>query len=162
MENKPKRPVSVWIAQIILLLGVLFSALLVVVGALLWGKSGTLAVVEFVPLLISLGLAAFFFFAFWGMAKRQRYGRWLGVAALSLTLLVSLLGQIFPAEGPLERYEYKNSAERLGGIIGGLTIFGLFLWLILHVAFSKRVTEFFNSATTTEIYEPPSLPTFDD
>ena len=161
MEIKPKRPVSVWIAQIILFIATLLMLLSTALTAFILASSRTTAALGLlIPIVFTLGLAALFFFGFWGMVKRRSYGRWLGVAGLSLCLLFSVISQMFPVDGPLQRYEYKNDAERFGGLIGGAIMFGLFLWLILHLAFSKRVTEFFSPAASPEIGEPPPPPTF--
>lgn len=163
METKQKRPVSIWIAQILLAIVVLFMLFSAGLTVLILVGSGSMAALGLlIPIAFSLGLGALFFFGFWGMAKRKSYGRWLGVAGLSLCLLFSLIAQLFPVDGPMQRYEYKNGAERFGGFIGGAIMFGLFLWLILHIALSKRVTEFFSPFASSEIEEPPPPPTFND
>jgi len=163
MESKPKRPVSVWVAQIILSIVVLLMLLsLAMTIFIIFAGGATSSIVLIIPILFSVAVAAFYFAGVYGMAIRRSWGRWLGVTALSLCLIFSTIAQLFPVDGPMQRYEYKNGAERFGGFIGGAIIFGLFLWLILHLALSKRVTEFFAPVASPEIDEPPPPPTFED
>src|SRR4051812_23322674 len=97
METKTKRPVSIWIAQILLSLLGLFMLLSVGFSALMLVISGTTAaVVLLIPIIFSLVFAALFFVPVWGMAKRLSFGRWLGVGALSLCLLLYLVAQLVP------------------------------------------------------------------
>jgi hypothetical protein len=164
METKHKRPVSVWIAQIILFVCGLLSLLSLSVTVLwLFGNRGGAGFLIFLfPMVFSLALAALYLGGFYGMATRRAWGRWTGIAALSLVVIGSLYSQVYRVTGPMQYYEYKNGAERFGGFIGGAIVFGLFLWLVLHLAFSKRVTEFFSPFASPEIEEPPPPPTFGD
>jgi len=80
--------------------------------------------------------------AFWGLVKRKWYGKWLSVISLSFTWLLMLVGAVFRPSGPLEYYEYENNTQKIAGFITQATILGLFLLLILYLAFSKRVAAF--------------------
>jgi hypothetical protein len=161
MENKPKRPVSVWIAQILLSLACLWvSALMVWAAIFMFRGGGTITII--IPILFLLAFPAFFFFGVFGMARRRRWGRWLGVAGLSLLFLSALGGQVVGPDGPLHYYAYKNAAEFAGGLMGSLVMFGLLLWLILRLALSEHVTNFFSPPIATTFDEPPPPPTFAD
>ncbi len=147
MENKIKRPLSVWIAQIILLIFGLFFLfppfiflyILIVAGA---PPSTGSVFAALVGIGIYLGLAAFCFAAFFGLVRKQKYARWLGVGLLSLIFLIIAVIQIVRPKGPLQYYEYRNAAELFGAITAQVFMGGLFLFLIFRLAFAKRVTEF--------------------
>lgn len=90
MPPQRKRPISVWIAQIILgLYGV------VGLSIVLWGlykglsegiPNPQLYIVTIVGLLTFNGL---FIGGFWGMAIRKPWGRWLGVAGVTVLLIAT-------------------------------------------------------------------------
>jgi len=163
MENRPKRPASVWIAQILLTipaLAVLFMFFMILLNLPIALRS--FGIIAIIPLIISGFFSGLCFVAVWGMAKRKSYGRWTGVASLSVMFLMSIVGQIVRPQGPMQYYEYKNDAERFGGFIGSTVIWGLFLWLILHVALSKRVTKFFAPIESPLSDVPPPPPSFDE
>src|SRR5215203_6923120 len=91
---KPKRPISVWIAQIIL--GIYAAGIFLLV---LWGLYKGLA--EGIPnpplfIVTTVGIltfAALFFSGVWGMAIRRPWGRWLGVAGLTVLLIAAAITQ---------------------------------------------------------------------
>lgn len=94
MMSKSKRPVSVWIAQIILgLYGV--GITLIVFSGMYRGLTDGIPnpSLYFVTTIGILTFAALFFGAFWGMAIRRSWGRWLGVAALSVLLIAAGITQ---------------------------------------------------------------------
>lgn len=142
-QEKPKRPPSVWIAQILLsLIACVFLAF------------PLLLVVMNVPLSFLFFLSVFFIifvvlpiFSVVGMAKRKNWGRWIGVGVLSILFILVVLGQLIQPEGPLDYYEYENTTQRISGIVTSVIIFGLFLLLILRLAFAKKVSQFFSSST---------------
>jgi hypothetical protein len=162
MENKIKRPVSVWVAQILLgLFALLFLsgvAMLLVVG-----------IQSEIPLVILLVMAAMELFfvalcvaAIWAMAKRRPFGRWLGVAILSLMFILVTLSQLRQASGPFERYEYSNSTQMMSGVLAQIFLTSLILLLALWVAFSKKVSAFFSQANDDFLPNaPPPPPSFD-
>ena len=81
--------------------------------------------------------------SFWGMARRKNYGRWLGVVCLLFLWSFIILGQLFRPSGPYQYYEYSNDAQLIGGVIAAVCFNGLFLLLILRLAFARNVREFF-------------------
>lgn len=162
MSELPRRPISIWIAQILILLTSILLTLIVILVSLRewsWGVYETS--------LSSIGLFAFaaavrvvvvslFVLAFLGLVRRKRYGRWLAVTAISLIVIASIGGQIARPRGPLEYYQYENSAERLGGLFASLVIYGLFGLLLYRLIFGESVNEFFSSSSTeTGFHGPP-------
>ena len=160
MEDKVKRPVSVWIAQVLLLILAVLFLLPSLSSAVSIGPGptsfGMLAV-----MLIGLTISALSIVSFFGMMKRKNYGRWVGVVILSLMPVMSIIGQIRD-KGSLY-FEYENSAQWVGGMTANVLFYGLFLWLILHLALSKNVRAFFSSQRQiAPSGPPPPPPTFDD
>ena len=94
MTLRPKRPVSVWIAQI--LLGIYASGTILIV---VWGLYAGLT--RGIPdpqlfLITTVGVLAFaavFCGGVWGMAIRRPWGRWLGVAGLTILLIGGAITQ---------------------------------------------------------------------
>jgi len=145
MITKPKRPPAVWLTQILLAL----SALLIFVVVLLnlahrlrSEEPFPVAGVIFLCLVVTF-IGVFLLTTFWGLAKRNGYGRWLGVVFLLVFWGLVLMGQLFSPSGPYPYYEYKNNAELVGGVIAAVCTNGLLLLLILRLAFSKKVKDFF-------------------
>jgi len=145
MITKPKRPPAVWLTQILLAL----SALLIFVGVLLnlthrlrSEEPFPVAGLIFLCLVVTV-IGVFHLTTFWGLAKRKSYGRWLGVIFLLLFWGLVLMGQLFRPSGPYQYYEYENDAQLVGGVIAAVCINGLLLLLILRLAFSRKVKDFF-------------------
>lgn len=160
MSAQMRRPASVWIAQIIVLLvGIMFSLIcvLVLIRELEVFANENVTAVQWLGLFVSvifrIALVLLFVFSFWGLVKRRSYGRWLSVACISLFVLASFVGQF--SQGPLERFEYKNSAELIGGIFGGLIIYGLFAFLLYRLAFGENVADFFRAEASESPADPP-------
>ena len=165
MSDLPRRPISIWIAQIlILLLGIPITLVVIAVSLREWSwilsndmRLRTLAV-GLVATILRFGVIALFAFAFIGLVRRKRYGRWLTVAGVSLMFLFSVIGLIFRPNGPFKYEEYENSAQLMGGIFATLIIYGLLGLLICHLVASDSVSDFFAPPETSA--EPPSPLTF--
>lgn len=149
MSDRVSRPPTIWLTQTIL---ALFSLLLLGAAALnlvmlLGGAGGGVPILAVAAgSLIPLGFVLLLLAAFWGLAKRKVYGRWLGLLSLALLWALILLGQLLRPAGPLRYYEYNSAAELAGAAIFYVFIHGLFLVLVVSLAFSKRVDEFFRRA----------------
>jgi hypothetical protein len=52
--------------------------------------------------------------AFWGLAKRKNYGRWLGVLSLLLLWGLIIFIKLRRPPGPYKYYEYDNPAQLAG------------------------------------------------
>ncbi len=101
-----------------------------------------------IGILVLGGVVLLLLVAFWGLVRRKMYGKWLGLPSLILLWLVVLYIQLARPSGPLKYYEYNSPAELVGAVMMGLFLSGLFLILILRLAFSKKVNRFFESTTT--------------
>jgi hypothetical protein len=156
MIDRNKRPPTVWLTQslliifALLLLSVLLLDLTMLLSRMRAGEDLPLvgAVIGF---LIILGFALLLLIAFWGLAKRKRYGKWLGVLSLIFLWALILFAQVYRPKGRLQYYKYDSPAQWVGGVIVRVFISGLFLVLISRLAFGKRVKEFFRD----EIEEAP-------
>jgi len=161
METRIKRPTSVWVAQIVIFVfALVFSAPIVVALGALFGpnrQAGPMFSIVLV-LIANVIFLALFIAAFWGMATRKPFGRWLGVGMLGLTFLLSIAGQVFRPEGPLEYAAYENETQRMSGILAQVLMSALFMLLLYYLAFGKKVAAFFGSVEATST--PP--PAFED
>jgi len=54
-----------------------------------------------------------------------------------------LYTQLFRTAGPYQRYEYANAAQMFGAFLALSLIHVMFLILIVRLAFSKKVNQFF-------------------
>jgi hypothetical protein len=161
MTAKMKRPTSIWVAQILLFVfGLIFLAPLFVAVTAVF-TPGAVASAAGLALVIAMNLAitVLFAVAFWGMFRRKVYGRWLGFAMLSLTFVLSVIGQVFRPQGPLENVEYTSPGQSAGAVAAQLLMAGLFLLLLYQIAFGKRVIAFF--APAEEPIDVPPPPTFE-
>jgi len=146
MASKPKRPVSVWIAQILLAISVLYFFALFVFAAvwtaITWNGQApkVLAAVYIAYPIVFLSISIASLEGFLGMIKRKRYARWLAIGVFSVALALFALVETFLALGVF----VTSSGSVALPIAIRAFVFGSFLWLILHLAFSKGVTEFFN------------------
>ena len=104
-ETKIKRPPSVWITQILLVI---------------------FALIFLLPFILPLCLAAF-----WGLAKRQMYGRWLGVSLLVLEGCLMFMGLVIGIPTLIF-----------------LIFTGLYAFLIYRLAFGSAANTFFAKPTS--------------
>lgn len=154
MELKVKRPWSVWIAQIFFA----YCVAMVVLGFSLAMGTTERSDRSFDSVLLTLitdvVLIGLFVTAFWGMAVRRTYGRWLGVGMLSFMIIFANLSKVLLPE---------NSAEHTGGIILRILLSILLFVVVAHIAFSERSEAFFiRKIASPAIDHPPPPPTFDD
>jgi hypothetical protein len=147
MNTKIKRPPAIWLTQFLLALFALlwlfifvFQLVRMLRGGLSEGVSIARPIIGF-PII--LGFVFMLMLAFWGLAKRRTYGRWLGLLSLILLWGIILYTRIYPSTGPWKRYEFNSPAEVAGAVIGNVLISLLFLIPILRLAFAKKVNEFF-------------------
>jgi hypothetical protein len=150
MDSRINRPVSVCVAQGLL---IFFSLLLL----LALSTSLTIFSMEFregMPITglmyvhsVMGGLVLLFLLAFRGLVKRKMYGKWLAV--LSLIFFWSLLihETLRPSLGSHNYFEHKTFWWFIGETTLEVLLHGGFLFLILHLAFSKNVNCFFRQET---------------
>ena len=160
MENKPKRPASVWIAQILLAIFILIFLLPLVMVLLLPVGTGSISIIGIaIMMLLYFGVTTLLIASFWGMACRRPYGRWLGLAELSLLFVFSILGQMMTPPGPVPYAEYENTTQAIAGTVTQLVMCGLFLFVLVHLAFAKSVTAFFSYRTDARLPDTSLPPT---
>jgi hypothetical protein len=141
-----KRPPIIWLTQSLLILFalLLFSAFILNVVVLLTHWDSELSKLRIlIVYAVWLGIVLLIAVASWGIAKRQNYGRWLGVLSLLLFWGFLILMKLRRPSGPYEYYEYDNPAQLAGAVIVQVVLHGLILLLILRLSFSKTVGEFF-------------------
>ena len=168
MSDLPRRPISIWIAQIVILLFGLPLTLLVILVSLrewAWLISNDVPMSSFALAfgvsILRLGVVCLFAFAFVGLVRRKRYGRWLAVTVISIMILFSIIGLIFRPSGPLPYQEYENSTQRMGGMFATVTIYGLLGLLLYHLVSSDSVSDFFSPPELeVQSVEPPPPSTY--
>ncbi len=141
-----KRPPTIWLTQSLLILFalLLLSAFLLNVAVLLTHLGNEFSIVRIlIVYAVWLSIVLLLAVAFWGLAKRKNYGRWLGVLSLLFFWGLMILTKLRRPSGPYQYYEYDNPAQLAGAIIVQVLLHGLILLLILRLSFSKRVTDFF-------------------
>jgi hypothetical protein len=172
MNGEVKRPLSVWVTQILVLFTLIpgigltilhvFSCFLPIGVSLCWSAKG----------LIEIGLASGFLImlalALWGLQKRKKYGKWFGVIVLTIMAVGLILrseyvqvisrsllfGQPLPPppyygwKGLMEPYSYGYSSYSDLVTKAAFEIISriLFVLLIINLAFAKSVQRFFSKA----------------
>ena len=137
METNIKRPPSVWITQILIVILALLFALPALIWVIVYG--GGIGAVSFprpfllILLAINLGISFLYLLCFWALVRRKSYSRW-----LSIVLLVTGFGAIV-----------------LVAVVGfPIVIFLLtassFLFLIYRLAFGSAANAFFAKTNTPE------------
>lgn len=149
------RPPVVLLAQILLLLfGVLFLGFSVI-GLVSWVPGTQFSIAD---LLISTALVILFvavpFVAFWGLAKRRRYGRWLG----AISLIVIWIPTVLMASIVMAVTLMKDWSLPLFESVVVISVMVLFHALFIGPAFylirGKRVREFFRPVSARSVVVP--------
>ena len=162
MTQKPKRPPSVWISQVVLGLYLVLLAVVFLGGLFGFVASGG-AVVSIVAVVFPLGFIAVFALAFFGLAIRSSWGRWLTLVLFLLMLLGGIFGQFRALTDPRGYAVPVNSAEWFGYLLGGLIFIVPFSFLIYRLGFGTAASNFFNPPEQPEaMSEPPPPPDFRD
>jgi magnesium-transporting ATPase (P-type) len=161
MTIKPKRPPSVWISQIILVLYSIFGTFTVAVGLTALSTStldpygeATFSVVS-TTVAVSALLVVGFVSAFSGLSKGRSWGRWLTVTMFVLMSLMSLLQALAPIVGDPSGALFSRQA------ITSIAIVVLLGFLTYRLAYGEAAKNFFNSYAPNELIEPPPPPTFE-
>jgi len=157
LMNTIKRPLSVWIAQILLVVFVLlllFTLLMDIAMVLTHLNETSVLIPALVFFALMFAILVLFAASFFGMLKARAYGRWLGVSSIVLVWAFILLAQLRRPSGPFSYYEYDNRAQVVGAIFAQLLIHGLFLTLIFRLAFARKVGAFFRGDATQQIVGP--------
>lgn len=140
-ETKIKRPPSVWITQILLIIPAIVLAMEAFFRFGLFSMTmGKNPVGPITVLLYDIGVSALCFVAVNGMVKRKSFGRWLGVGILSLNCIRSIYAFIQIAMDETFRSKLMNRGTAL--VIGTITT-SLMLFLIYRLAFGPAANAFF-------------------
>ena len=164
MSNLPRRPKTIWITQILLVLvGIPFTlmamlGILRAFGAIIEVETSREALALYAGILLSIGMVFLFVFAFWGLARRKRYGRWFSVAIVVFFLGSNILGQFYRPQGPIGYYEYENANQQMGGIFATIIIVGLFGFLLYRLVFGESVSDFFSGIAADDMSDTPPPP----
>jgi hypothetical protein len=157
-----KRPPSVWIAQAVILIcpiPFLFGGLSPAVRCLLSGDSKCPPLeILLIEIFVFGGISMISFFTFWGLLRRKRYGKWLGVMSLALLLGLLLMGEqsrviynYILSGGHVKRampagyYDFSDDAELIGAATFTVSLHLSLLFLIFRLAFAKPSKRFFNN-----------------
>ena len=146
MEIKIKRPISIWLTQILLMIFALVWLGIIVLNLatlpLMIEQGGS--ILRFaVVFSIIFCFVLLLLISFWGLVKRRMYGKRLGLISLILIWSLMIYIKLFPPTGPYKMYEYDNATQLVGAFFALLLIHALFFALIVRLAFSKKVHQFF-------------------
>jgi len=167
-----KRPPSVWITQAIILLFLilfLFGGISSIVRCLLSGASKCLSLeILLRAIVVSGGISTILFFTFWGLLRRKRYGKWLGVTSLALLLGLLLIGEqsrmiygYILSGGQVKRampagyYDFSNDAQLVGAATFNVLLHLSLLVLIFRLAFARSAKRFFHNSELPEPQKDP-------
>ena len=162
MENKPKRPLSVFIAQTILVcISLLFLSAILWIVLNLFERPASIRI----PLLIrflrisSISDVIIFLFpivclvAFGGLMFRKSLGRWMAVGILSIVFVSFSLGW-------LQEMSRATSTAPMIAVVAIPVLIFLMLPLIYRLTFGKSVSAYFRKEEIP-VNEPPPPPSFD-
>ncbi len=146
-KPKPRRPISVWIMQVLLLT---FAAL-IVFGIYSGFRRGLNLsyikehLLEFiVRWLFVIATLCAIVLTQRGLHKAKKWSRWVAVGLLLLLLLSS----IFQAD----KNVYSNDAERTGAMMARyILIPAIFTWWIFAIAFTRKARAYFSSEDQSKI-----------
>jgi len=146
--NMPRKPISIWIGQIVIALAwLIFTASYIYHGAL-YGPAIITAIypdpwaLAMVLALTALELAVIGFVG-WTVvliSRRSPYGRWFGLFLLALLFAATVYSQLNPSSSALLP---SNDAQRVGYLFGQALTFVLFLVLLWRFGFSRASRSFF-------------------
>jgi len=148
-----KRPLSVWLVQILLsLVSLIMLSILVartvVMFRYLWGSSPPPmeVLLAFAILLTNIGIIGFFLLTVFAIEKRWSRSRIMGLAALLILFALFIyrrLSPLPPGQG-LSRMTYDTPGERGMAFILDVLLFIGYWLLFLRFGFSKKAREFFS------------------
>jgi hypothetical protein len=173
--DRIKRPPSVWITQAITLLFLipfLFGGISSVVRCLFIGSSKCLSLeILLRVIVVSGGISTILFFAFWGLLRRKRYGKWLGVMSLALLLGLFLIGEqsrviygYILSGGQVKRampagyYDFTNDAQLIGAATFQVLLHLSLVFLIFRLAFARSAQRFFHNSELPAPQKDPNNP----
>jgi hypothetical protein len=140
MKSIIKRPLIVWLSQLVFLLDAivyLFTGLTTILMLIRREPVPVSLVVRLAVLVV--GFEVLLLVPFWGLLKRKMYGRWLGVFSL-----IAIWGHItyLQLRPSLKMSAYYAAEHSVAVFIGQLLINLAFLFMPLRLATAKKVTTF--------------------
>ncbi|UBF25078.1 hypothetical protein K9N68_26105 [Kovacikia minuta CCNUW1] len=168
MNGEVKRPLSVWITQILVLFTLipgigltilhLFECFLPMTATVCWSPQGAIEILSANTFLLMLVLT------FWGLQKRKQYGKWLGIIVLTVLTIALLLrseylqviyrfilfGQQIPPppyygwKGLAASYSYGYSSysDLATKVLFELLVRGSLILVMVNLAIGKSVQRF--------------------
>lgn len=160
--DRIKRPPSVWITQaitVLFLIPFLFGGISPIVRCLFSGASKCPSLgILLRAIFVFGGISTISFFTFWGLLRRKRYGKWLGVMSLALLLVLLLMsdqsrviynyilsGAHVKKTMPAGYHDFSNDAQLIGAATFTVLLHLSLLFLIFRLAFAKPAKRFFNN-----------------
>ncbi|NHZ37998.1 hypothetical protein [Massilia rubra] len=134
-----KRPISSWLMMLVLVLVMIFTAFGAINTIMLMIAFRNWTNVPFLfNLALRLALVALCFGAMVGIARRLRWGRWLGLFVIAaLTVMILLMP---------DTAQYDNDAQRSGGAFGRLVLGPLLMALWgYRFGFSAKARRYFGN-----------------
>jgi len=148
----PRKPISIWIAQILIaLVGLVGAAGFAYSSIVAWPvlmRAGTTnpAILVFAGLEMIVKLAVFGFIV-WTLlliSRRSPLGRWFGLFWLALILGLAIYAEFNPSPSSSSwQLPLENDAQRAGAFVGQMLAVALYLTLMVRFGFSRASRAFF-------------------
>jgi hypothetical protein len=133
-----RKPGSIWVTQLLLILWVALFDLFQFLGALAELSRGQWAGV-LIRVLMGLAVSVPMVWLVWALQRRKRHSRVAAGVLLFLFWLLLIYVNIVP-QGPVPKVlEYSNDDQRVGGMIGTVLMHLGIAVLLYRVWFGKRV-----------------------
>ena len=153
MDSAVNRPVTVAVAQGLLILFsvMIFFMLSISLTVLILNSRKGIASASLVLLHSAMvGLVILSLIAFRGLTKRRMYGKWLAVLSMTLFWCLLVPKSLRLPEGPYNFSDQKSFWSFIGEIAVRVALHGGLLFLILNLAFSKKVQRYFRQDTSIQ------------
>jgi hypothetical protein len=149
-DDMARKPISVWIGQILIaVVGVAFAGFLVYFSILQWSviiraaaKTPTILVMAGFELVAKLAAIAFVAWTVALISRRSPLGRWFGLLCLALLLAGLVYQNLYPSPSSY-RLPYDNDAQRLGASVGQFAMLAAYVTLMVRFGFSKASKLYF-------------------
>jgi hypothetical protein len=156
----PRKPISVWIGQILIAAsGLIFAGFLIYFSILQWpviirltragANSPAMLVISGGVLAAKLAVLAFVASTVVLISKRSPLGRWFGLLCLALLFPVVVYANLYPSSSSYT-LSYDNDAQRGGAFIAQVTVFAAFLMLMVRFGFSNASRAYFSGVNAAE------------
>ena len=152
-----RKPISVWIGQILIaVVGLIFAGFVVYFSVLQWpaiiraaANNQTILLTAGAELVAKLAAIAFVAWTVVLISRRSPLGRWFGLLCLALLLAGSAYENLRPSSSPLA-LPYDNDAQRLGASVGQLIVIVAYLIFMMRFGFSRASKLYFAGVNAQE------------